>query len=98
MNWIGLRFILEHGSFLQVVTTASEAAQLIQDWASGQARLKDRLTFHGTNQFGSWAVKTDSIRGIHTFSLEQAQQQFPQQATLTPSSGWNPALAWGKPS
>ena len=84
-KFVGLRFILEDASFLMAIMPEEEAKQLITDWSANF--LKARIA--GSNQYGSWSVKTGSIVGIHTVDLAQLQQA--QQAAaigVIPGRPW----------
>lgn len=73
-KFVGLRFILSHGSFLQVVTTEELARSYIDGWIN--SRLSSAIGEVGTvTPAGkqSWAVLTCDIKGVHTFDLEQLQ-------------------------
>lgn len=78
-----LRFLLDHGAFVQVVVSGSEAKEIIHQYTRGELP----LVIGGTNQFGSWSVKIGSVVAIHTVPAEMMQQG--QQGAL-PGPVWRP--------
>ena len=82
MKFTGLKFILEFGSFIQVIIPEDEAKQIILAWKAG--KLEPVIGSHnqqGPGGFsGGWAVRVDTIRAIHTFDPYQQQSQPQGQA------------------
>ncbi len=73
---IGLRFLLQGGQFFQAVLSQREAQEIITNWMTGTYALKGKTTI-GSMDFpsaygGIWAVRLDTIVGIHTMEMEQA--------------------------
>lgn len=74
-GFVGIKFLLTHGSFLQVVVTEEDAKDIIEKWRKHE--LQDG-SFSSTNAFGTWAVKGNAIIGVHTMPLEQQPVVGPQ--------------------
>jgi len=82
---VGLKFLLEHNHFLVVVMPEEQAHDIIRKWITGQLS-----TFVGNpnpgEQGGGWALRVDSIRGIHVMDIQQMQQQMMPQTQ--PARNW----------
>lgn len=66
-GFVGIKFLLTHGSFLQIVVEENEGKSLVELWRKGALSNEH---FGGTNAFGSWAVKISEIIGIHTMPID----------------------------
>ncbi len=71
MKTVGLRFLLTHGSFMDIMMTEDQARQVVKSWASGEFRLRDKQIMTGD----IWAVKMDEVIGIHTYEIQRVPQQ-----------------------
>lgn len=71
MKQVGLRFILNHGSFFQTVVSGKEAQQIIE-WWTAHSNHNDR-TIHEDKGSLPWAVRCGDIQAIHTFPVETSQ-------------------------
>ena len=89
-NYVGLKFILDHhAGFISAIVLQSYATDLISRWLN--KTLPDRIGETNSSSplgSGGWAVDTQYIRAIHTFSLEQQQQvpgNNPQMTSTIPN-------------
>lgn len=90
-RFIGLRFILVGGGFLQSLLPVQEAETIVRNFLSGT--LKDDTVLGGINvnapnhTVGSWAIRVRDISGLHTFEPEPAHQVarplFPQGPAIS---------------
>lgn len=71
MKYIGLRFILEYGSFISVVVPEAMAKDIVERFRSNSLP----YAIGNTDHLGAWSVLTSSIRGIHTQDVIQEPQQ-----------------------
>lgn len=81
MNYTGLKFVLKNGAFIIAVVTKDEATTIIQNWMNSYYSLKDIKIIGNTNpppNGWAWAVQLDEVQAVHTFTLEQMQQQLQQ--------------------
>ena len=83
-NRVGLRFVLEHAAFIQVVVPEAEACRIIQSWIGGTLK---PIIGNADLVDGGWAVRTTAIIGIHKLE-EMGSAQSP---ALNPAgSPWQP--------
>ncbi len=68
---VGLRFLLQHGSFLNIATHEAHARELVRQWIAGKNNL---IMGDGDFKAGPWGVKADTIVGMHTFDLQATAQ------------------------
>ena len=80
MKTVGIRFILQMGSFISAKVTEAKAREIVKLWISGKSPV---IFGDADDKEGAWAVKTDSIMGIHTFDMDAAMRQA-QQGTPYP--------------
>jgi hypothetical protein len=81
---IGLRFILGQGAFISVALPEQTAREIVKTWQTGK-NTGGILGFADFPQ-GPWAIRADSIQGIHSFDLQEAARQAGLASTF-PNSG-----------
>jgi hypothetical protein len=74
-DYIGLRFLMADGLFLNWVVSQYEAKQIISGFMNGS--LKPIVGNPDAPFGGGWSVRVESVRAIHTVPLEQMQQAAP---------------------
>lgn len=77
---IGLKFLFDRGTFLNIVLEESKAREIITAFLSGNL---DKILGQTDNPLGLWAIKSDTIVAIHSVPLDQ--QPVVQQAPQVPS-------------
>lgn len=84
-NFVGLRFLLQHGAFLQVAVHQEEAKKIIHGF------IKEELNsiIGAANELGSWSVRVHDVVAIHTIPLEAVQGQ----QAAPPGVVWRPGLS-----
>jgi hypothetical protein len=85
MRVLGLKFILEGGSFLQILVPEHEAQHIIRSWLSGT--LKGIIGNDGAETTGGgWGVDMSRVEAVHTIPVEQpaTYQPPPQPRPVTP--------------
>lgn len=94
MPMVGLRFLFNGGTFLNVLMPVEEAKTLIRRWASGDFALRGEKRITGGE--GGWAVALDSIAAIHLVvdAPQSMPNAFPGAIPTTPAqtvtSGFSP--------
>jgi len=76
-DYVGLRFLIQDGLFMQWVVSAFEAKQILSGFINGT--LKPVIGNPEAPFGGGWCVMTSSIRAIHTFNPVEMQQAAPPQ-------------------
>jgi hypothetical protein len=72
---LGLRFVLEGGSFVDVVLPAAAANAVVHNFESGHYRLKDVKWISGTCLSGvSYCVDSARVQAVHTVRLDLQPQ------------------------
>lgn len=68
---VGLKFLLEDGHYLALALKQAEATEILKGWRDGLLKPIIGGTSENSSPFEScaWAIKTDKIKGIHTFNL-----------------------------
>jgi hypothetical protein len=66
---IGLRFLFAGGAFFNVVLPLKEAQEILENWFTGQYKIKNIPRIGVINGDKSWAVQVDSITCIHMMEL-----------------------------
>jgi hypothetical protein len=90
---VGLKFILRHGPFLQVVTTQEKAHQIISQIVGGDSppvvgeAVPESFPLLPASQ--AWAVTTAEVVAVHTFDIEQPQQQTYQKPPYLPPQAFD---------
>ena len=87
MKYIGLRFIFDGGTYMDVAVKDEDAAKIILNHKMGKPDFMDHNQFQPPAQaFTLWSVKTASVVAMHTFPLDQNLKRSPA-ATTTYVSG-----------
>lgn len=69
---IGLRFILRHGAFVDVMMPLASASAIMHNWETRYYHVKDIPVITGSCLSGtSWCVNRDDVQAIHTVRLDQ---------------------------
>ena len=66
---VGLRFLLEGGHFIDVVSTEAETTAIISDWKNGSLNDKKRISGEDVAEKRLWAVELGRVLGIITFGV-----------------------------
>ena len=80
-----LRFLLEHGAFMQIIVPEAEARQIIQGWIAGSLK---QIMGNPDLTVGGWAVRVSAIIGIHLVTNEGVQVVPPNQFPREPQNPW----------
>ena len=83
---VGIKFLLRHGHYFAHVVADQQARQLVQSWLDG--KLAPMIA--GESQGYPWCIRTEDIIAIHTFDLNQVQQQ---QSAQKPFQGFFPGAS-----
>lgn len=81
MKYIGLKFILGSGNFIQVIIPEDDAKNIVMQWMNGQLEQASVSGIIGnvnaSSPYGSgmWCLKVSAIEAIHSFDLEELQRQ-----------------------
>lgn len=67
-----LRFILECGDSLQVVTTLEEAKSIVKDWTSGSYKIRGVSHICDLGTPLPWSVRLESVQCIHVIIPQRA--------------------------
>lgn len=74
MNYVGVRFLLIGGSFLNATVTVEDAKLLLTAVGKSDWTVANSIMFPPPMQFNiAWSVKWESVIAAHTFSLEHQQ-------------------------
>lgn len=89
MPMIGLRFLFNGGTFLNVLMPVEEAKTLVRRWASGDFALRGKKRITGGE--GGWAVAVDSIAAIHLVAdaPQSMPNAFPGAISVSPPAQTN---------
>lgn len=83
VEMLGLRIMVEGGSYFNVVMPTQDAMQIVKNWSSGMYKVRN-VTVIGnfdkpdSDVSGLWAVKVDCITGMHTFNPQSLVQEAPK--------------------
>jgi hypothetical protein len=91
MKQLGLNIFLSGSQSIALLLTENEALKIVKDWQSNYYHIKGISMIGGITTDGvQWAVKIDSISGMHTFDIEKLRQQQGGIATkYDPNKPWN---------
>lgn len=91
INLMGIRFIFDMGSALDIVLTETECKTIIDGWLKGELKPIIGNPNMGINDNpNGWAVRSEMIRGICMLPLQpqgQVQPATPQQFGTFNASG-----------
>lgn len=85
-NKVSLRFLLEHGAFMQITVPEPEARQIIQGWIAGALK---QIIGNADLTVGGWATRVSAIIGIHLVTNEGVQG-IPQNLLQHPGNLFSP--------
>lgn len=68
---LGIRFLLDYGHFFQAIMPAAEARNIVRRFHAGDFPDSDVIGDIDGQQ--TWSLRVGAIKGIHTFTPEQAQ-------------------------
>jgi hypothetical protein len=90
--YIGLRFLLTYGSFINIPFNVNEAREVIDKWASGWYKLKGHDFLTGCDPVAGvrYAIRISEIIAIHTIDLNQQQPQNPGPSPQQLTQKWIP--------
>lgn len=84
-NFVGLRFLLQHGAFLQIQVPKQEAEQIVGGF------IQDKLppVIGSTEVRGLWSLRIHDVVAIHAVPLEDLRSQ------QAPPTGpvWRPGMS-----
>lgn len=92
MRYVGVRFLLKYGSFLNVTVTETDAERLLQNVGKNEHQwgtINHKMFPPPVELYVPWAVIWSDVIAAHCFSLEQVPMQQQNKGKGTYTSGYS---------